>query len=116
MTEQTWPSMTGWRKRERIAKERAEHKRRMADVREARRLNRMREEGYDVEQEAPAVAPEKPREGDSATVPPEYPNPDDMDRDALFAYLKAHGENPGPASKDETLRAKVREVRDGDTE
>jgi hypothetical protein len=38
-----------------------------------------------------------------------------MDRDAMFAYLKAHGRTPGPASKDETLRRQVREVRDGTT-
>lgn len=107
MAEQQWPTMTGWRKRERAAKDRQRHKEAMGSTREARRINRMREEGV-LEQEAVS-------EGESAAAP-DYPNPDDMDRDALFAYLKAHGVNPGPASKDETLRAKVREVRDGDTE
>jgi len=117
MTEQTWFTMTGWRKREMQAKARERQKTAMADIRAARKANRLREAGHDPgEAEVQPVAPAKPREGDTTTVAPDYPNPDEMDRDALFAYLKAHGVNPGPATKDDTLRRKVQEVRDGHAE
>ena len=112
MTEQTWPTMTGWRKREMQAKARERQKAAMADIRAARKALR---EGTEPPKEA-AAPPVKQREGDGSSVAPEYPNPDEMDRDALFAYLKAHGQAPGPATKDDTLRRKVREVRDGDAE
>ncbi len=113
MTEQQWPSMSGWRKREMLAKQRADHKNRMAEVREARRLNRMREAGMDMEEaEVPRETPTGASEHESATVSPDYPDPEQMNREDLFAYLKSHGVTPGPATKDGTLRRKVAEVRD----
>lgn len=126
MVEQVWPSMSGWRKRELKAKERARRQQQLAGLREVRRINREREEAIARGKDPDEVAPfpegidvsvnRRPTEHEGATIASDYPNPEDMDREAMFAYLKAHGNKAHPASKDDTLRKKVREVRDGESE
>lgn len=61
-------------------------------------------ESEPIEPEA-TEADSGPVEGDS------LPDPEDMDRDALVEELKAAGERVHPASKDSTLRDKVRGLR-----
>lgn len=126
MTEQTWPSMSGWRKRELRAKERARRQQQLAGLREVRRINREREEaisrGEDPDEAAPmpegveVAANKRPAEHESETIESNYPDPESMDRNELIAYLKSHQQKVHPSSKDDTLRQKVREVRDGESE
>jgi len=131
MAEQPIPPMTGWRKRQLQARERMKQKARMADIRAERRRIREREEaiarGEDPDAAVPpAINPEqavaqegatrRASEHEGNTIPDGYPDPDEMDRDAMFAYLKAHGRKAGPATKDTTLRRYVLEVRDGNAE
>lgn len=111
------PGVSGWKARQKIAEmkqttgQSKEEKQRVA---EARRLNRLREEeaarrarlGFDQEvseQEQPEM-PEPDRTESEKTA-------SEMDRDELIAKLKAAGEKVHPASKDDTLRAKVEALR-----
>lgn len=107
------PTMTGWRKREMQAKERMRRKEQMADIRAARAANKAREEARarGVTEPTPEVRTGT-AEHESPTVATNYP--DQMDRDEMFAYLEAHGVKAGPNSKDDTLRERVRKVRDGE--
>jgi len=123
--EQKYPTMSGWRSRQMRAQQRRQRQENMEPIRAARAANARREaaiaRGEEPEPEQPRKEHQRAEsrrtpEHESATVPSGYPDSDSMDRDSLFAYLKAHGHNPGPATKDETLRAKVREVRDGGAE
>lgn len=65
----------------------------------------------------PDVAPPEPvepeSEPDADSEGESLPDPSDMDRDALIAELEAAGERVHPASKDATLRRKVRGARNG---
>lgn len=114
MADTEYPSMSGWKKREMQARDRARRKEQMAAVREARARNREREEALirGEEVEPPPVTPQG-GEADSPTVTSSYPDAESMDREEMLAYLSAHGVRAHPHSKDETLRKKVQEVRDG---
>lgn len=91
-------------------------------VREIRKRHREAvENGEEVEapqatvEPEPDVATHEPENAaDEARSEPEsdaLPDPAEMDREALIAELEAAGERVHPASKDATLRRKVREAR-----
>jgi glutamate/tyrosine decarboxylase-like PLP-dependent enzyme len=109
------PSSSGWLGREMRAARRRQMQENMADIRAARRANAQREEakarGETVAQ--PMQQQRRYSEGSEPTVATRYPDADSMSRQAMVDYLKAHGQFVPPKIKDETLRRKVIEVRDG---
>lgn len=109
------PSSSGWLGREMRAARRRQMQEDMADVRAARRANAQRE-GAKARGETVAQPMQKQRrysEGSEPTVATSYPDAGSMSRQAMVDYLKAHGQFVPPKIKDETLRRKVIEVRDG---
>lgn len=47
---------------------------------------------------------------DAESAKAETQDPDNMTRSQMFAFLRARGETVAPASKDETLRERVRAI------
>jgi len=111
------PTASGWLGREMRAERRRQMQANMADIRAARRENARHEEakarGETMAQPMDQQQLRRHSEGSEPTVAATYPDADSMSRQAMVDYLKAHGQFVPPKIKDETLRRKVIEVRDG---
>lgn len=111
--------------RERIAEIRRKH--RQWEEEQARKATQGIVDGPEPEPSAEELAAEASVQPEPDVAPPDsenadddrsleqggdsLPDPADMDRDALIAELQDAGERVHPASKDATLRRKVRELR-----
>lgn len=110
------PGSTGWKAKQKIAEMKqtaGQSKEEKQRVSEARRLNRLREEDaarrarLGLNQEKTETSEQKQNESPEPDPNGADQAPPEMSREEMIAKLKAAGEKVHPASKDETLRAKV---------